>query len=237
MKPKMILFDYGQTLIVEPQFDAKLANLAVLQHASGHTDMTPDEICAFSEELFHLLSEKVRGDCREIDDVKFQQLLYEYVGLTLNISYEQADLLFWDTATHGSFASPGAAEALAYLNEQGIRTGVISNLCFSQGALKTRLDRYLPDNHLEFIIASSSYIFRKPETILFEIALRRAGLAAEEVWFCGDNPIADIRGAYNAGMHPVLYTGAHMRDYSKLPDLPFDQIDSFSDLIALVENA
>ena len=237
MKPKMILFDYGQTLIVEPQFDAKLANLAVLQHAFGHTDMTPDEICAFSEKLFCLLSDKVRRDCREIDDIKFQQLLYEYAGLTLDISYEQADLLFWDTATHGSFASPGAAKALAYLHEQGIRTGVISNLCFSQNALKTRLDRYLPDNHLEFIIASSSYIFRKPETILFEIALRRAGLAAKEVWFCGDNPTADIQGAYNAGMHPVLYTGAHMRDYSTLPDLPFDQIDSFSDLIALVENA
>ena len=94
MKPKMILFDYGQTLIVEPQFDAKRANLAVLQHASGHTNMTPDEICAFSEKLFCLLSEKVRRDCREIDDVKFQQLLYEYAGLTLDISYEQADLLF-----------------------------------------------------------------------------------------------------------------------------------------------
>lgn len=236
MKPKMILFDYGQTLIVEPQFDTKLANLAVLQHASGHTDLSPEEICAFAEELFDLLSKKVREDCREIDNLKFQRLLYEYLGLTLDISYEEADLLFWDTATHGSFASPGAEETLSYLHMHGIRTGVVSNLCFSQNSLKTRIDRYLPNNHLEFIIASSSYIFRKPETILFEIALRRAKLEAKDVWFCGDNPTADILGAHNAGIHPVLYTGAHKRDFRNLPKLSFDQIDSLTDLIALIEN-
>jgi putative hydrolase of the HAD superfamily len=42
---------------------------------------------------------------------------------------------------------------------------------------------------------------------MFRIALQRAGLAAEAVWFCGDSAAADVCGAHGAGMFPVLYEG------------------------------
>ena len=87
----------------------------------------------------------------------------------------------------------------------GIRTGVISNLLWSGEALRERLDRLLPNNHFEFIMTSSDYIFRKPNPILFEIALRKAGLPASEVWYCGDNPEKDIEGASAVGIFPVHY--------------------------------
>lgn len=48
---------------------------------------------------------------------------------------------------------------LDYLNEKGIRTAVISNNCFSGAALKEQLDRLLPGNRFEFVLASSDYIF------------------------------------------------------------------------------
>ena len=35
MKPKMILFDYGQTLVVEPQFDARRGYGAVYDRTDG----------------------------------------------------------------------------------------------------------------------------------------------------------------------------------------------------------
>ena len=54
-------------------------------------------------------------------------------------------------------------------------------------------------------MTSSDYIFRKPNPILFEIALRKAGLPASEVWYCGDNPEKDIEGASAVGIFPVYY--------------------------------
>ena len=45
MKPKMILFDYGQTLIVEPQFDWMAANRAILAHTTLPKGMTEDDFC------------------------------------------------------------------------------------------------------------------------------------------------------------------------------------------------
>ena len=48
---------------------------------------------------------------------------------------------------------------------------------------------------------------RKPDRLLFDIALMKAGLSADKVWYCGDTPAADVIGAHNAGMYPVHYTG------------------------------
>lgn len=94
---------------------------------------------------------------------------------------------------------------LDYIKGLGIRSGVISNIGWSGDALTERIDRLLPHNHFEFVIASSEYMFRKPEPMLFELALKKAELNAEEVWFCGDNVKADVEGSAAVGMFPVWY--------------------------------
>ena len=57
-------------------------------------------------------------------------------------------------------------------------------------------------------MTSSDYFIRKPNSILFEIALKKAGLSADKVWFCGDSVYADVNGAHSVGMFPVLYDGS-----------------------------
>lgn len=146
-------------------------------------------------------------------------------------------MLYWDTATDGSHASPHAAEMLAALHARGIRTGVVSNLCFAKTNLEKRLARYLPDHRFELVAASSELLFRKPEPFIFNYALHRAGLAAADVWFVGDNPTADILGAANVGMRPILYTGAHMRDYSEPCTVSHTRIEDLAELIRLVDEA
>lgn len=66
----------------------------------------------------------------------------------------------------------------------------------------------LPDNDFEFIITSSNYIFRKPHKRLFDLALEKADLKPDEVWYIGDNYECDVKGSSNAGMLPVWYIGA-----------------------------
>ena len=73
----------------------------------------------------------------------------------------------------------------------------------------------MPNNHFDFVIASSDYIYRKPEREIFEMALIKSGFSASEVWFCGDNPICDIEGALNANIQPVWYK----KNFREKPDL------------------
>ena len=238
MNPKMILFDYGQTLIVEPQFDWTAANLAFLSHVKNlPQNVSKEELCRELDDLFSHIIGRKHEHYRELEHEKILRLFCDVHGFTLDIPLEEADLIYWDTATHGSFALPGAAEFLDYLDQHGIRTGVVSNMCYANDALCTRLARYLPNHRFEFVITSSDYILRKPEPLLFAVACRRASLAPSDIWYVGDNPIADVVGAAGAGMHPVLYTGAHMRTFDDLPNVAFDRVDSFDELRALIEKA
>ncbi|MBQ9428515.1 MAG: HAD family hydrolase [Clostridia bacterium] len=240
MKPKMILFDYGQTLVVEPQFDAEFANKVLLQKSADAARITPafeDEFCRFSELLYNRITDPAHQKNREVSGEKLQQLKFTYFGLTPTMPFSTLDLLFWDSATHGSFASDGAAEFLAFLRAEGVRTGVVSNLYYSHEALMLRLERYLPDHKFDFVLCSSDVLVRKPDPLIFSLACRKAGLSPAEIWFVGDHPQADVVGAFNAGMHPVLYTGAHMRRYDDLPQIPFDRADSFEELHRLYINA
>jgi len=105
--------------------------------------------------------------------------------------------------------NPAYIEAVALSwAEQGIRTGVISNISYCPQAVKKRIEELLPHNRFEFIMATSAYMFRKPNRRIFELALEKAGLEPGEVWYVGDSYECDVQGARNAGLFPVWYTGA-----------------------------
>lgn len=205
-KPEMIIFDYGHTLLYEPGFDAKRCEEAAYPYiVSNPQNLTAAQIYAEVQRMFAQFQEQ-RDNGIETHELQFMRLVYESLGLRFRISYEELEEIEWNAASEGA-VMPYVEEMLDYLHKSGIRTAVISNICWSGNALTNRVNRLLPDNRFEFIMASSEYIIRKPDRMLFDIALLRAGLAAEQVWYCGDSIRHDVIGAHGAGIYPVLYEG------------------------------
>lgn len=101
----------------------------------------------------------------------------------------------------------GIEELLDFLYQNNIRTGVISNISYCGQAVTDRINEVIPANHFEFIIATSEYMYRKPNRRIFDLALGKAGLNADEVWYVGDQYECDVVGAKNAGIFPVWYQG------------------------------
>ena len=97
---------------------------------------------------------------------------------------------------------------MEYLKNNGIRTGVISNIAYAAAVVTERINRLLPENAFEFIITSSNYMFRKPNKRIFDLALEKAELAPEDVWYIGDQYECDIKGALSAGLFPIWYIDA-----------------------------
>ena len=58
--------------------------------------------------------------------------------------------------------------------------------------------------HVDFAVTSGETGFEKPDSRIFQMALSKAGVLAGEAVFIGDQLDSDIRGAQNAGMHPIL---------------------------------
>lgn len=211
-RPKMILFDYGQTLADEGRFDGIKGTEAVLRHATenrhgftaAQVQAAADEINAglgrFDPARRHLFQV-------EVPNHMFTAYLYESMGIRLSLTARETDRIFWDAAAPGT-PTEGIEEFLEFLREQGIRTGVISNIAFGGETVRERIDALLPGHTFEFVIASSEYLFRKPNRRIFHLALEKAGLGPEDAWYIGDNYECDVVGAREAGLFPVWYTGA-----------------------------
>ncbi|HOV70453.1 MAG TPA: hypothetical protein PLZ84_09035, partial [Clostridia bacterium] len=75
--PKMIIFDYGHTLLYEPGFDGARGMQAVLENAvSNRSNKTVEELVEFSNRLFDELLGKARKCGIEVHNFNFQRLLY-----------------------------------------------------------------------------------------------------------------------------------------------------------------
>lgn len=210
--PKMILFDYGQTLVNEQKFDGVKGTEAVLKYATENkhhltAEQVQQEAVAINQELGRFDPMKQHLVEIEVPNTMFSPYLYESQGIEIPLSTSEIDKIFWDAASPG-VATDGIKEFLSFLKESGIRTGVISNITYAQEVVVDRINRLLPENEFEFILTSSNYIFRKPHQRIFKLALEKAGLAAEDVWYIGDRFECDAKGAIGAGMTPIWYIGA-----------------------------
>jgi len=99
----------------------------------------------------------------------------------------------------------GIAEVLSFLQEHQIKTGVLSNSSFHGQILQQELAKYDLYRYFSFVISSADYGFRKPHPRIFQTALQKMGLPAQDIWFVGDKLDFDIVGAINSGLFPVWY--------------------------------
>ena len=236
--PKMILFDYGQTLVDEGRFDGVKGSREILKYATDNKYGLSAEqlqekanelnraLGRFSRETRHLLQ-------TEIPNHMFTAYLYESLGIKLSLSSEEIDTVFWDAAAPGK-PTEGIEGFLEYLHEKGIRTGIISNISFAGSVVKERIHKLLPANHFEFILCTSEYLFRKPHEKIFDLALEMADLNQEDVWYIGDDYECDVLGARNAGIYSIRYVGALGTAYEKKQDVM--ETTSWTELETYIEN-
>ena len=239
-KPKMILFDYGHTLLYEPDFAFLRGETKLLDYIKvNKQNNSPEQITSFADTVFAEMT-SVRKQGFDLHERQFQRFVYEYLGIEFHVSHEEAEIIQWDAVSAGE-CMPGIEKMIMHINKAGIRSGVISNIGWSGSALTERINRLLPKNQFEFILASSEYMFRKPHRYIFELALHKAELSPDEVWFCGDTVEADVEGSANVGMFPIWYddlTVAYSvgdKNNMAIPKCEHLHIHHWDDLIEVLE--
>lgn len=122
--------------------------------------------------------------------------------------FEDFDAFFdglWD-----HYASPeaweltaGTAEALPLLRERGYLLAVLSN--FDQ-RLRPLLQALGIHEHLEAVTLPSDAGAAKPDRQIFDICLKRLGVANHRCAYVGDHAVEDLEGSKTAGLHPIDVT-------------------------------
>jgi len=238
-RPKLILFDYGETLAHEDDFRPERGYAAMLNAAASNPnsicagDLLADHRAAFSE----LRSAAIRLDM-EIPNRRCLNWLLEKHRLQFAQPVEEIEELFWNAAAPCA-PTPDMPQLLSCIRSMGIMTGVVSNMSFSGELLRRRLEAIFPEHSFACVVSSADYIFRKPNPRLFEVALQKCGCAARDAWFIGDNLRADICGASSAGLLPVHYTRDLGCAYRKIEAVaskpPCIEADSWTELHTLLE--
>lgn len=102
---------------------------------------------------------------------------------------------------------PDAPQTLDAIKREGLKIGLLSNVG-RRGALTRRPS--LKENgilhYFDTIILSAEVGVWKPNKEIFNIALREIGeKIPANAMHVGDSPIADVKGARNAGLIPVFF--------------------------------
>ena len=122
-------------------------------------------------------------------------------------------------------AYPEVPRTLEALRRRGIRLVVVSNWDHS---LHERLQETGLADLVDGALASAEVGSAKPDRAIFAAALELAGTA--DAWHVGDTVEADVEGALNAGLRPVLIVrGAGKQALDGVP-----VIDSLAALLPLV---
>ena len=100
-----------------------------------------------------------------------------------------------------SWVEPTTFDLLAELKAAGYQLGVISNrdLPFVEELKQIGLEGYF-----DLTVSGGEAGSKKPDPGIFHYSLARAGARPTETMYVGDNYFADVIGARNAGVHPVL---------------------------------
>lgn len=226
----------------EPDFNPANGNKAIYPYICENPLDISLEV--FSDYLLALFDEirELRGESIEIHEHTFLQYVLDYFHMDLSISIEEAEWIIWNGISR-AVPTPGAVEMLKVLKDMGIRTGIISNLCWSEQALSRRLFQAFPDHHFDFIITSSEYIFRKPDIHIFDFAIQKSWRPKNDIWYCGNDIAVDIVGAHNAGIFPVFYddrsvpSKIHEKNDAQTADVPYLHLDNWDSLIEILKKS
>jgi len=204
-----IFFDYGGTL-----FDYYPSNTEIWASIANRlgVPIEPDD---------PRIREGMRTQSRELDkiDKEFHELtedelhqLNRFVltamGVTLERSHEIVTAEFIAREQGKMFQIyPDAAETLQQIKQKGVKIGLLSNV--GRRLARSRRPSLQEHDVLQYfdaIILSVEVGVWKPDKRIFELALREIGTKnPRRAMHVGDSLKADVRGAGNAGLIPVLF--------------------------------
>jgi putative hydrolase of the HAD superfamily len=188
---KAVLFDLDGTLYDR---DALVKDVATLQHAHFAADLP-----GITEPLF------VR-QVLEMDDHGYgdKAMGYQRLVAAWRLNVALAGRLcddFWGRYDQTLVLPQDTAMTLQTLRAHGKRLGVITNGGTARQSAK--LAALGLGGAFDVVLISEAEGVRKPHLPIFQRALERCGVAANEAVFVGDHPEADIEGARQAGLLPI----------------------------------
>ena len=236
MLPKVIFFDLDDTLI---SFDGS-TNLAWEKVCKSFVSSTS---CSFSHNTLLDIINQIRtwywGDPERhrigrMDLIKARRDIVKAALEKLDFSDEESVLKIADGYSKLHEESiclfPSSINTLEILKLKGVRMGLITN--GSALSQRTKINRFCLGGYFEHCFIEEEVGVGKPDIRVFQMALERMEVSAEDTWMVGDNLVWDIAAPQKVGIFSIWndYNGKGLpKDSFIIPDRI---INNISELVA-----
>lgn len=228
----IVFFDAGETLLrPHPSFHELFTATA----RRGGYEVDTDEVRAVQQTLApHLveLAEETGITTPSLhpgDSLRYWSHLYRRFLAELGIQDESlVEAMYSTFSSSASYKLyDDALPCLEGLASMGYRLGLISNF---ERWLEEMLVELEVGHHFEVAVISGIVGVEKPDPLIYEEALRAAGVEPARAVHIGDSPKMDIDPAAEAGMNAVL-----LDRWDRYPDATAPRVRSLEEIPALLD--
>jgi HAD superfamily hydrolase (TIGR01509 family) len=246
-KPRAVLFDIGSTLWASPA-----EHPDALAYCYGRARQVLEGVVSEPPSLGTLI-ETVEGYLAEWEEIwrrdasrVEQRPTTEFVAealkrIDLNLATrplaEFTDIVM-ETSVFTAKTEPpepGMREAFAALKQRGLRLACVSNAFMSATVLHRIMEERGYGAYLDFTVSSCDLGYRKPHPAIYQAALAKLELTADETIFAGDRLDADVAGPAALGMRTVLSHQYRQEDPETAKVRPDRVISHLSGLVDYVD--
>ncbi|MNP12091.1 Pyrimidine 5'-nucleotidase YjjG [compost metagenome] len=217
-----IIFDLDNTLMDRDMTFRKFSEQFVREHL-GHLDpLTQAEIVA---DLKVRDADGYRN--KQEFFVEMEEVLPWEVPVTASEIEAYYNIHYMTHACRMAYVE----EALAHCKRRGYRMGIMTN---GQHDIQYgKMDMLQLTELFHTVIVSEDTGMKKPDQRIYQMALDKLEVPAENTVFIGDHPVNDIWGAYQVGIRGVWLRRNHPWDDS-LGMKPWKSIDQLNELMEII---
>jgi len=213
---RAVFFDVDFTLIFPgPTFQAEGYRRACAAHG---IEVDPSKFAAATAASSFILDEVEEQIYKHDIFIHYTASIIEHMGGRGANVVEVAAAIYdqWSVNHHFELYDD-VAPVMAELKKRGMLIGLISN---SHRSLDAFREHFSLADFVSVSVSGAEHGYMKPHRSIFDRALERAGVKAEDALMVGDSYRHDIEGALSAGWRAVLINRSAERPAHLPADLP-----------------
>ena len=201
---KGVIFDIDNTLYSYTAND-KVAVESLCNFAEKNLEVDKENFLKAYYEARRIVKEQLTDGGSRHSRVLFFQTTLELLGKNPFRYLLKMYDCYWDNFLAGMKPFEGATEFICKLRDSGIKIALCTDM--TAQIQYRKIQRLGLCDLINFMVSREETGLEKPAAIMFEKALKKLGVSANDVAYFGDSLERDIEGAIRVGIKPFWYVG------------------------------
>lgn len=240
-RPKAIIFDLDDTLIISDATVRQAWNEACERYARKHPPLDPETIFQAIREVaiwFWSDPTRHREGRNNMGRTRRELVLKAFENLEIDDPEGALGMADWFSERRYEMIElfPGALETLKDVRKAGLGLGLLTN---GEALMQRRkIDQFQLASYFDVIQIEGEKGIGKPEPEAYRMILESLQVAPEEAWIVGDNLEWEVIAPQSLGIRAIWqnYYKRQISDPSIKPDWILDDISQFSQVLELSLN-